>query len=62
MFDYDISLFILSMWITIICYSDCSHAMLTLWITIISYFDCSPDSGRWWINRIRSGNTEGIRG
>ena len=25
MFDFDVSLFILSMWITIICYFDCSH-------------------------------------
>jgi len=40
MFDLDVSLFILSMWITIICYFTCSH------VKHVNYyykFDSSPD-------------------
>jgi len=60
MFDLklEISLFILSMWSTIICYFDCSH------VTHVNYYYklFRFQSRQWWIYRIQNGNTEGIRG
>jgi len=56
MFDFDISLFIITMWITIICYFDCSHVKHVDYYYKLFYFQ----SGRWWLYRIQSGNTEWI--
>ena len=56
MFDLDISLFIQSMFITIICYFDCSHVKHVDYYYKLFYFQ----SGRWWLYRIQSGNTEWI--
>jgi hypothetical protein len=39
MFDFEISLFILSVWMTITCYFNCSHVKHVYYF--ISYFDCS---------------------
>ena len=45
MFDFDISLFMSNIWITITSYLDSdfhiSLFMLSMWVTVISYFDCS---------------------
>jgi len=45
MFDFEISLFILSVWMTITCYFNCSHVKHVYYF--ISYFDCSADDGEY---------------
>ena len=76
MFDVDISLFMLSMWVTIINHFDCSdvsiefqciHTYMSLlsllWRTNVGIrTKVDIRTGRWWIYRLQSGNTEGIEG
>jgi len=59
MFDFDIKLIILSMWITTKFYFDCSHVK---YVDHNYKFFCFVESGRWWIYRIQSGNAEEIGG
>ena len=71
MFHLDISLFMLNMCNTIIRYFDCSHVSIEfLCIHICMSFSSllvlrtkvSRKTGLWWMYRLKSGNTEGIRG
>ena len=45
MFDFDISLFILSMWIIVIKYILIVVKVNNVWISIMSYFNFSSDHG-----------------
>jgi len=70
MFDFDISLFMLRMCNTILRYCDCSHVsieFLCSHVYMIVKLTCLRTkvdirTVGWWMYRLQSGNTEGIRG
>jgi len=71
MFNFDILLFMFSMWMTIINCFDCNHVsidfqcihtyMLLLWLLVWRTMVCMR-TGRWCMYGLQSGNTEGIGG
>jgi len=69
-FDFDISLFMSNMWITIISYFDFGHvsiesqchgihAYMSLLSLLVWMNKVVIRTGRWWMYRLQSGNTEG---